>query len=160
MPTVKLGHFGSLIFFGLGCGGVFSANIVGKVSWKMILLVSLLGNGIGLFIYATYSSYGILGFGRWLSGFNQVFLLIYIPLYIDAFADKKSKSMWMSAALLASPIGTLFGFAITAFTISKYESWRLSFYIYAAIMALEFVLFAPIPKRFFDVKKINDVKSK
>ena len=158
MPTTKLGHFGSLVFFGLACGGIFSANIVGKVSWKMILLLSLVGNGIGLTLYGAYSSYGILGFGRWLSGFNQIFLLIYIPLYIDAFADKKSKSLWMSAALLASPIGTLVGFAFTAFTISKYESWRLSFFIYAIVMAIGFLFFAPIPKRFFDVKKINDVK--
>lgn len=160
MPTTKLGHFGSLVFLGVSCGGILSANIVGKVSWKLILLVSLIGNGVGLFFYAYYSSYGLLGFGRWLSGFNQVFLLIYIPIYIDAFADKKSKSKWMSIAYLASPIGTLLGFGITAFTISEYNSWRLSFYIYTIIMAVGLVLFAPIPKRFFDVKKINDIKAK
>lgn len=160
MSTTKLGHFGSLIYFGLACGGIVSANIVGKVSWKVILLVSLVGNGVGLLLYATYSSYGILTFGRWLSGFNQVFLLIYIPLYVDAFTDKKSKSIWLSAALLASPIGTLLGFGITALTINKFQSWRLSFYIYAAIMALGFVFFIPIPERFFDVKRINDIKSK
>jgi MFS family permease len=148
------------VFFGVSCGSIFSANIVGKVSWKTILLTSLLGNGIGLFFYSCFSNYYLLGFGRWLSGFNQVFLLIYIPLYIDAFADRQSKSMWMSAALLCSPIGTMIGFGITAIMINKYESWRLAFQIFALIMAVGFVLFAPIPKRFFDVKKINDIKSK
>ena len=115
------------MFLGISCGGIFSANIVGKVSWKTILLISLLGNGIGLFLYGCFSEYYTLGFGRWLSGFNQVFLLVFIPIYIDAFADKKSKPLWMSAAMIASPIGTLLGFGLTAFTISEYNSWRISF---------------------------------
>jgi hypothetical protein len=57
-------------------------------------------------------------FARWLSGFNQVFPLIYIPLYIDAFATKESKSLWMSSVLLAAPVGTMFGFGLTASTIA------------------------------------------
>ena len=127
ISTTKLGNLGSLVFFGLSCGTVLSANIVGKVSWKTILTCSLFGNGLGLFLYSYFSNYYILCFARWLSGFNQVFLLVYIQLYIDAFADKKSKSMWLSVVLLASPLGTIFGFGITAFTIKRFDSWRLSF---------------------------------
>ena len=129
LPTFKMGHFGSLVFLGLASGSFFASMIVGKVHWKTLLMCAFVGNGIGLLLYSASSNYLTLCFARWLSGCNQIFVIIYTPLYIDAFTTKESKSMWMSNNLLAPPMGVLVGYGITAFTISFLENWRISFII-------------------------------
>ena len=113
-----MGNFGALVFAGVSCGSVFATIIVGKVDWKTILCTSMILNGLGLFIYSISSDYVTLCFARWLSGFNQIFIIIYIPLFIDAFSKKEAKSVWMSAVLLAPPLGVMFGYGLTAFSIA------------------------------------------
>jgi predicted MFS family arabinose efflux permease len=129
LETIHMGNFGSLCFFGLAVGSVFSAFVVGKISWKVILQLSFIGNGFGLFLYAISSDFYYLAFARFLSGFNQVFLVIYMPLYVDAFSKKELKTTFMSSILLAPPIGVLIGYGLTATTIGLYENWRISFLI-------------------------------
>lgn len=70
LETIHMGNFGSLCFLGLAAGSVFSAFIVGKISWKLILQLSFIGNGYGLFLYAMSSNYYYLAFARFFSGFN------------------------------------------------------------------------------------------
>ena len=124
-----MGHFGSLVFFGLASGSVYATLIVGKIPWKFILQSSFLGNGVGLFIFGYSSNYYVVCFGRWFSGFNQIFLIIYMPLYIDAFANHNQKAAWMSSILLAPPVGVLIGYGLTATTVGVYDDWRISFII-------------------------------
>ena len=37
LPTVAMGNFGSLVFFGVSCGSLCATLIVGKIDWKTIL---------------------------------------------------------------------------------------------------------------------------
>ena len=87
----------------------------------------MVGNGIGLYLFSLSSDYLTLCFARWLSGFNQIFIIIYIPLFIDAFSKPEVKSVWMSGVLLGPPLGVIFGYGLTAFTIARFSSWRKSF---------------------------------
>jgi predicted MFS family arabinose efflux permease len=146
-----MGNFGSLVFAGLSCGSLFASFIVGKIEWKNILCVSMVGNGVGLFIYSLSSEYHMMCFARFLSGFNQIFIIIYIPLYIDAFSKKEAKSMWMSSVLLAPTLGVMIGFGLTAFTISVYDSWRFSFHIQSLTMIFSFIILCTIPTKYFDI---------
>jgi hypothetical protein len=37
-----------------------------------------------------------------------------MPVWADAFANEKQKSIWLSFLILASPLGVVFGFAVTS----------------------------------------------
>jgi predicted MFS family arabinose efflux permease len=155
LPTFKMGHFGSLVFLGLASGSLCVSMLVGIINWKTLLMCSFVGNGVGLFLYSASSDYFILCFARWLSGFNQAFLVVYMPLYIDAFTSRESKSLWMSNNLLAPPLGVMIGYGITAIIIKFLGNWRISFIIQGFSMGLAFIIILFIPTKFFDLNKVN-----
>ena len=154
-----MGNIGSLFFFGEVAASVVSALIVGKISWKIIIQISFIGNGTGLFLYALNSNFYILAFARFLSGFNQIFMLIYLPLYVDAFSKKELKTTFMSLILIAPLFGVFIGYGLTAATIKFYDSWRISFIILGFAMGGAFLFVTFVPDRFFDIKKVNMMKA-
>ena len=72
----------------------------------------------------------LLMISRFLTGFFQVFVSIYFPVWADSFGGSdKVKTMWLTLLLLASPIGVLMGYTLCATLISYGINWRYSFYI-------------------------------
>ena len=55
----QLGSLGSLVFFGLTIGSMIGTLFVGKLSYKAILALSYLGNGLGLLAFAYFTSYTV-----------------------------------------------------------------------------------------------------
>lgn len=98
---------------------------------------------------------------RFLTGFFQVFISIYWPVWTDAFADtEKRKATWMSAFLVSSPIGVLVGYVLTTQLIINY-TWKYAFYVQAIAVIPAILLVLVMPTKYFSLKKnatkaIND----
>ena len=68
----ELGSLGSLVFFGNLAGSVCAAFVLSKMNYKLLLLISYIGNASGLFVFSYYKNYSVQCFSRFFSGFFQV----------------------------------------------------------------------------------------
>ena len=110
--------------------------------------------------FTTVESFlGLLGI-RFITGFFQVFLTIYFPVWADAFgADDKQKTAWMTILLLATPIGVLLGYILTAYSIYL-ATWRWTFYIQAfGFIPLLLAIFLT-PIKYLDLEALAASKHK
>lgn len=123
------GILGSVVYGGLTIGSATATMIFSKGQYiKLTLAGSLLLNAISLYLFTLSSSYLICLVLRLFIGFFQVFLVIYMPVWADAYGTEKQKSIWLTILLLASPMGVIFGYTLTFYMI-KYFSWEWSFYL-------------------------------
>ena len=96
---------------------------------KCLLLCILLANAFSLCIFTVTKIYAILVISRFLTGFFQVFISIYYPVWADRFGtSEKQKATWMSVLLFSSTFGVLVGYIVTAQMVQK-VSWQWAFYI-------------------------------
>lgn len=80
-----------------------------------------------------------------MSGFFQIIVTIYIPLYADTFGTQQTKPKLMSLILVAGPVGVVFGYALSAIVIGWGYSWRTSFLFQGFIMAASFLVTLLVP---------------
>ena len=52
LKEVQVGSFGSLVFLGLGVGSALTSLIIGRISYKLLLSMSLIGNAVGLTMFS------------------------------------------------------------------------------------------------------------
>jgi len=53
---------------------------------------------------------------------------IYVPIWVDLFAPKKSKSLWMTVMVAGVVLGMLLGYIVTALIIT-FTWWECAFYV-------------------------------
>lgn len=91
-----LGILGSLVFAGLMTGSLISGVLYTKFNCKKIILISLFAVLLGLLLFPiSGKNKWLLGAARLISGFFQVFLIIYFPVWVDTFGGKH-KTQWLS----------------------------------------------------------------
>lgn len=52
LAEAQVGSFGSLVFLGLGVGSAFTSLIIGRISYKLLICLSLIGNAAGLTMFS------------------------------------------------------------------------------------------------------------
>jgi predicted MFS family arabinose efflux permease len=125
------GILGSVVYAGLTFGSGFATLIFNRGEWiKPTLGTSLIFNAICLYAFTSSSSFLVCVLLRGLTGFMQVFVTIFYPVWADAYGTEKQKSIWLTILLLASPLGVVLGYTLT-FYMQKYLNWEWSFYIQA-----------------------------
>lgn len=68
---------------------------------------------VSLIMFTQTSDFNFLIFCRFLTGFFQVFVSIFYPVWADTFGtNEKVKTMWLTLLLLCGPIGTLLGYLL------------------------------------------------
>jgi uncharacterized membrane protein len=87
---------------------------------------------------------------RFMIGFFQVFICIYMPVWADTFANsEKQKAAWLTFLILASPLGIVIGFSLTTVMV-QLKTWEWSFYIQSLGLGPCIVGFVMIPRRYFE----------
>ena len=72
-------------------------------------------------IFTMTKSYAVLVISRFLTGFFQVFVSIYYPVWADCFGTTdKQKTTWMSILLFSSSFGVLIGYITTAQMVKNF----------------------------------------
>lgn len=158
LDSVKLGILGSLVFGGLVCGSICATFFVNRLSYKTILSVSFLGNGIGLLTFTMTNRFLLLSLTRFFSGFFQIFLTIYVPLYVDTYGTHRSKPCMLSLIMVGPPLGVVFGYGLTATAIELFQDWRTSFFIQGLSMAVSFFIMVIIPDKYINIDEAVQMK--
>jgi predicted MFS family arabinose efflux permease len=129
LSNVEFGSLGSFVFLGLVIGSLGATFLLGMFKFRTLLALSFLGNGVGLVMFTMTEQFYVLCFARFISGFFQIILTIYIPLYADSFGTPKTKPFLLSMVLLAGPIGVVTGYGLTGIMVGYGITWRISFVI-------------------------------
>lgn len=118
-----LGILGSMVFVGLMAGSLVSGYMFTKYECKKIILFSLsmIALGITMFAFAGENKLMML-ISRIISGFFQVFLVVYYPVWVDYFADDK-KTKWLTYLQIGVPSGVFLGYGLTAMFNALGESY-------------------------------------
>lgn len=153
VSNTEYGLLGSIVFFGLVLGSLAATFVFNVVNTKVIIASIMLLNALSQLMFTTTTEYYYLLTSRFLTGFFQVFVSIYWPVWTDAFAgSERRKATWMSAFLVSSPIGVLVGYVLTTQLIIYY-TWKYAFYVQAVAVIPAILLVIAMPNRYFSLKK-------
>ena len=95
-----------------------------------------------------------------------------MPIWADAFANEKQKSIWLSFLILASPLGVVFGFEMTSLFVAHVsheqgfiegscnDGWRYAFFIQCTMMAPMSIGFLLTPLKYLDIDRSNKYREK
>ena len=143
-----------MVFFGIVLGSASGAFVFKRFDYRTTIWVSMLINGLFLFFFTQASEYSQLGAARFISGFFQVFIIIYKPVFVDTFASRAQKPIFMSLILVSPPLGVVFGYLMTAVMLQKnLATWQDSFKIQSLISIISASIVIVIPRAYFDINK-------
>lgn len=83
--NVMMGSLGSYVFCGFVVGSVASTFMIELFSYKILLCLSMIGHASGELLFITNTNYYVVSFARFLSGFGQILLVVYVPVFIDMY---------------------------------------------------------------------------
>ena len=128
VSNTEYGLLGSIVFAGLVLGSLGASFAFNSINSKAVLAAIMALNALSQIGFTMTAEYYYLIMSRFLTGFFQVFVSIFWPVWADQFAgSEKRKASWMSAFLAASPVGVLFGYVLTTQLIINY-TWKYAFY--------------------------------
>lgn len=84
--NTEYGLLGSIVFFGLVLGSVAATVIFNNYNTKVVLATVMGLNAISQLCFTLTTEYYFLMLSRFLTGFFQVFISIYWPVWTDGFA--------------------------------------------------------------------------
>ena len=108
------GLLGSTVFAGLTMGSIGATILFQKCNTKYVLMIVMILNGFSQLLFVMTKEYYVLMASRFMTGFFQVFISIYFPVWSDMFgATDKQKQVWLTVLLISSTLGVLFGYIMT-----------------------------------------------
>ena len=152
MTNKAFGGLGSIIFIGLTVGSIFAACLFQSCNTKLLLILVVFFNACTLIMFTEMTTYPMFALSRFLTGFFQVFISIYYPVWADRFGgNHKTKTCWMSILLLSSTIGVMIGYCCTSYLVQLYN-WRLVFQIEAVAAILFILILLCTPQKYLDLQ--------
>jgi MFS family permease len=150
------GLLGSAFMVGYMVASPIFAHLVTKFEPFRVMAAGLFIWCCATTLCALSPSYWLVLAGRVLTGFGEASFLCIAPPFIDKFAPKGRKSVWLSVFYTAIPVGYAFGFLASgiwlgAQPLGKTWSWRAIFAFEAAAM-LPFVFFSLVGKSPFSFR--------
>jgi MFS family permease len=140
------GALGTLVYAGLTVGSVIGTKVYSNTKYiKYVLTASLSCLGLVLIAFTMSSSFKLSMLLRFITGFFEVFISIYAPVWADAMGSEKVKTIWVSGLLLCSPLGIFVGFTMTSYMVANYR-WEYSFIVQAciAVPCVAAILYTPL----------------
>lgn len=156
ISNTEYGLLGSIVFFGLVLGSLAATFVYNNVNTKLVLFTIMILNAFSQICFTMTRKFEYLMMSRFLTGFFQVFISIYWPVWTDAFAsNEKQKATWMSCFLASSPVGVLLGYVLTTQLILNY-TWKYAFYAQAAVVVPALFLILLMPNKYFSLKQSGE----
>lgn len=121
-----VGTFGSLVYMGTAVGAMFLSFFINKINRKYMIAISFFLSGILIFSFTLANSLWFLFINRFLVGFAQALISIYIPVWIDQYSPNKFKTIFMAVFNISSAVGVMLGYLLTMLIKNKYNV-RLKF---------------------------------
>lgn len=132
-------------------GSIFGVKIFNMMHPKYILIIALIIAGVFSWAFTQTKVFELLVLIRFMSGFSQSFVSIFLPVWADRYAPSEgAKQCWLSGVLMSSTIGVLFGYVITAAFIT-HLNWHWSFYFQSVCILPVLLLLIITPKKYLDI---------
>jgi hypothetical protein len=128
LNSTEIGEFGSLVYFGAATGAVFVSFFINLLNRRILVGFSFFLSGVFLLTFSLVKNVWYLFINRFFVGFCQSMLTIYIPIWIDTYAPRSYKTIFLSLFQLSSPIGLMLGYLLTQLVKEKYSVSFISFY--------------------------------
>ena len=161
LEKIDLGVLGSLIFVGLTFGGGVAGYLYKTQNPKVLQISCVVGMAVCTTVFPAAGYIKAVAYtSRLFVGFAQVFVLIYVPVWVDAFASPHLRTIWLALVQVVGVLGVVGGYAITA-TAELIDNvnitqWRLSFYFQASLMLPCVLLIAFYPTRMLSPGNVTD----
>ena len=158
----QFGILGSIVYGGLTLGAGVATGVFSKPKLiKPALVLSLMLNSVCIGLFTLIPNFYFMASLRFGIGFFQVFICIYMPVWADAFANEKQKSVWLTFLILASPLGIVGGFTMTSYMVSPpINNWKWSFYVQGMCLIPCFTAFLLTPRKYLDIEGTVKIKNK
>ncbi|XP_955021.1 integral membrane protein family I, putative [Theileria annulata] len=155
--STELGVMGSLPYVGYLIISPFVPYIFLKFSTKKSITISLVFNLISLSIFALAINKCMFFVSKFCIGASQALFFIYYPIWVDTFAPKYHRNLWMSIIQGGIVIGMTSGYvASSLFSFSGDWGWRYSMLTQILCELVLVVLFYFIPKEFVNFDPSRD----
>ena len=143
-------------------GSLNSITVIGKIvslllfmiiiknHRKFIIVSTSLFHGLSFFAYLFNDNYYYISTIKFLTSFCKVFIIVYIPVWIDQFGIKKYKTLLLTVVYMVTSYGRIVGAWIG--TVLFNNEWKKAFVCSGIIfIILAFGLFL-IPQKYFSTK--------
>lgn len=159
IDNTQFGALGSVVYLGQTIGSALATYVLQTFNPKVILGLCL-GLNIGTLILFTFTDiYAILVVCRMCTGLFQVFFCIYFPVWADVYGNDIQKSTWLTYLLIASPLGVVMGYGLTAAMLENI-GWRWAFYTQSFLLLPSLIGIFITPLKYVDVHSTAKVLQK
>lgn len=80
------------------------------------------------------NNYRVMASSRFFTGMFQVFISIFGPIWCDAHAPADRKTTWITWFIVATPLGMVAGYLLTALILSLEGNWAITFYVQVLLL--------------------------
>jgi predicted MFS family arabinose efflux permease len=134
-------------------GSIFATFWFHHLDTKMLMCTVTALEGLSLLLFTLYGNFYFLIAMRFLTGFCQVFISIYMPVWADTFGStERVKTIWLNMLLFGSTIGVLLGYILCASLVTQSISWRYAFYTQSLCFVVPLVGMLIAPSSYFDIE--------
>lgn len=127
-----------------------SSILLQKVPPKVFLFICIVCNMLSLVYFTITDDFSNLLICRMFTGLFQIFFGVYQPVWADTFGNEQQKAIWISYLIIATPLGTIIGYLMTAI-FQDNIGWRFVFWIQALALIPSTVYIILIPRKYQDV---------
>ncbi|EAN31078.1 Major Facilitator Superfamily protein [Theileria parva strain Muguga] len=155
--STELGIMGSLSYFAYVVMSPFMPYIYLAFSSQMVVTVAITIKTLSLIIYGLASNKYMFFFSRFCIGASQSLFITFYPIWVDTFAPKFYRNIWMSIIQSGIIIGMALGYVCTSgFSFFGSRGWRYSIFTQIAYGMILTILFYLIPKKFVNFDPSRD----
>mmetsp|Transcript_26677 Transcript_26677/g.36745 ORF Transcript_26677/g.36745 Transcript_26677/m.36745 type:complete len:603 (-) Transcript_26677:908-2716(-) len=168
MQPGQQGLLGAVVYLSLSLGGPLAGFLLRKYEHKTVILCSVGANLILTFFWAMtpvdrpYSTAMFISI-RFIMGFTQCIVCVFLPLWTMENAPKTQRTIWMSYLQASVPFGVMAGYIVASIAITSFAPisssntnvdspvclglicWRWPFLLEIILLLPLFILFQFIP---------------
>ncbi|XP_955024.1 integral membrane protein family I, putative [Theileria annulata] len=155
--STELGIMGSFVNFAYVVMSPLMPYMFLKFSTQPLITVGLICNILSLGIYALSVSKYMFFVSKFCIGASQALFTTYYPIWVDTFAPKFHRNLWMSIIQGGIVIGMTLGYIITSlYSYAGDKGWRYSMLTQILFGLVLTILFYFIPKEFVNFDPSRD----
>ena len=150
MTDLQYGSLNSITTIGKIIALLIFMIVINKNHRKFILVFTSFLHGISFYGYYINDNYYYISTLKFFTSFCKVFVLIYIPVWIEQFGIKKYKTLLLTIVYMVTSYGRIVGAWIG--TVIFNNEWKKAFFCCGIIfLSLSFGLFI-IPQKYYSTK--------
>ena len=150
MSDLQYGSLNSITTIGKIISLLFFMIIINKNHRKFIIVFTSFLHGLSFYGYFINDNYYYIATLNFFISFCKVFVLIYIPVWIEQFGIKKYKTLLLTIVYMVTSYGRIVGAWIG--TVIFDNEWKKAFFCCGIIfLTLSFGLFI-IPQKYYSTK--------